>query len=171
VALRWRPILLGGLFRVVGSGDGPMASMSAARAHLNLLDMHRWAEHWGVPLVMPASHPNRTVTAMRAIVASDDTARAAKALFAAYWAEGRDLSDPAVVTDALDAAGFDGSALVSAADRPEIKDALRARTDEAAEAGAFGVPSFVVRGVSGDSDLFWGQDRLMFLQDAMRRAG
>jgi 2-hydroxychromene-2-carboxylate isomerase len=171
VGLRWRPILLGGLFREVrGVGEGPMASMSAARARLNLLDMQRWAEHWDVPLVMPASHPNRTVLAMRTIVASDDVPRAAKALFAAYWAQGRDLSDPAEVSRALDGADFDGNALVAAAERPDIKLRLRERTDEAVAAGAFGVPSFVVRGTDADSDLLWGQDRLQFLEAAMRRA-
>jgi 2-hydroxychromene-2-carboxylate isomerase len=164
--LRWRPVLLGGLFRVIGAGDGPMPSMPASKAKLNLLDMRRWAEHWDVPLNMPATHPNRTVLAMRCILGANDVPRAAKALYEAYWVRGENVSDPAVVERSLNAANFDGAELVQGATDPALKQALRDRTDEAAAAGAFGVPTFVVR--RGDSSrLIWGQDRLAFVAKAI----
>jgi 2-hydroxychromene-2-carboxylate isomerase len=167
-ALEWKPILLGGLFRSIGAGDGPMPGMPAEKARMNLCDMHRWAEHWGVPLEMPAGHPSRTVLAMRALLASGDSARAAKALFAAYWQEGRDLSDERAVARALDEAGLDGTALVArASSDAAIKDELRRRTDEAAAAGAFGVPTFVVARPGRAPELFWGQDRLLFVEKAL----
>jgi 2-hydroxychromene-2-carboxylate isomerase len=164
--LSWKPILLGGLFRSIGAGDGPMPNMPEAKRAMNWLDMHRWAEHWNVPLVMPADHPRRTVLAMRTILAANDTARAAKALFRAYWCEGSDVSEEAVVARALDAAGFDGAALVERA--PALKDELRHRTDEAAAAGAFGVPTFLVHREGHDPELIWGQDRLMFVEKLLR---
>src|SRR5262249_24435863 len=91
--LAWRPMLLGGVFHALGAKDGP--HLSPAKARLNFLDMHRWADWWGVPLVMPPGHPNRTVLALRAtLAAGGDVPRASHALFRAYWAEGRDLSQP-----------------------------------------------------------------------------
>jgi 2-hydroxychromene-2-carboxylate isomerase len=159
----WKPMLLGGVFRAIGTPDVPATAMSSAKARLNALDMHRWADHFGVPLVMPPTHPNRTVLALRAALASGpNLERASRALFRAYWAEGEDLSRPEVVRAALDSAGLDGAALVARADDQAIKDDLRARTDEAIAKGVFGEPAFVV----GD-ELFWGQDRLAFVERAV----
>ena len=174
--LRWRPMLLGGVFRAVGSPDEP--GMIPARARLNHLDMDRWADHFGVPLVMPPGHPNRTVLALRATLAAeamdlDDIIiipRASHALFRAYWVLGRDLSQPDVVRRTLDEAGLDGAALLARAEAQPIKDALRARTDEAVARGVFGAPSFVV--TAGEkSELYWGQDRLLFLEQALGGQG
>jgi len=165
--LQWQPILLGGLFKTIGAGDGPMATITPAKAKLNKLDMHRWAEHWQVPLTMPDTHPNRTVLAMRTIIASDDPPRAAKALFQRYWRDGLDVNDSAVVRDTLDAAGFAGGALVAAASEPAVKQQLRTNTDAAAAAGCFGVPTFIVHR-NQTTQLVWGQDRLHFVEAAVR---
>jgi 2-hydroxychromene-2-carboxylate isomerase len=170
--LALRPMLLGGVFRAIGSGsdvggtptppEGPV--LSPAKARLNALDMHRWADFWGVPLVMPASHPNRTVLALRAtIAAGQEGPRATRALFDAYWAQGRDLSRPEVVREALDGAGLAGASLVARAEEQAIKDDLRARTDEAVARGVFGAPTLFVT-VDGKTETFWGQDRLQFVE-------
>ena len=143
--------------------------MPAAKAALNLKDMHRWAEHWDVPFKMPDDHPRRTVLAMRTVIASGDVPRAAKALFRAYWGEGRDVSDERVVRAALDDAGFDGAALVAAASDMASKQKRRDTTDAAAALGAFGVPAFVVH-ATGGSELIWGQDRLDFVKALIERA-
>jgi 2-hydroxychromene-2-carboxylate isomerase len=165
--LVWRPFLLGGVFRAIGAPDDPNTAMPAEKARMNHLDMDRWADHLGVPLKRPEGHPFRTVLALRAAIASGDIPRASKELFRAYWAEGLDVGRPEVVRAALDAAGFDGSALVKRADDPSIKEDLRARTDAAASAGVFGAPAFVVTAPGVNGDLFWGQDRLMFLEKAL----
>ena len=165
--LVWKPFLLGGVFRAIGTPDVPAASMPPAKARLNALDMHRWADHFGVPLVMPASHPNRTVLALRAALSSPDLARASKALFAAYWVHGLDVSRPDVVTAALDGAGLDGAALVARAGSAEIKDELTRRTSDATAAGVFGAPTFLVTTDQGAPQLFWGQDRLAFVEKAL----
>lgn len=166
--LVWKPFLLGGVFRALETPSVPALSMPAPKARHNFLDMARWADHFGVPLRMPAGHPNRTVLALRAtLLAGAGIVRASKALFSAYWVEGRDLSDPAVVRRALDGAGLDGAALVAGAEAPEAKDALRLATDEAITAGVFGAPAFVVHAPGVDGDLFWGQDRLHFVERAL----
>lgn len=166
--LTYCPFLLGGVFRALGTPDVPAAAMSAAKARLNALDMHRWADLFGVPLRMPEGHPRSTVLALRAALAAPDLPRASKALFNAYWAQGRDLSLSDVVRDALDGAGLDGAALVAHAEAPEIKQELRARTDAAVEAGVFGAPTFLVTGPAGGPHLIWGQDRLHFVEQVLR---
>ncbi|MCC6558817.1 MAG: 2-hydroxychromene-2-carboxylate isomerase [Polyangiaceae bacterium] len=165
--LVWKPFLLGGVFRAIGTPDVPARGMPAARARLGALDIMRWADHWGVPLRFPDTHPNRTVLALRAAIASGDLPRASKALFAAYWARALDVSRPEVVRDALDAAGLDGAGLIPRAEDPAVKDDLRRRTDEAIAAGLCGAPTFVVTAPHLDGALFWGQDRLDFVEKAL----
>jgi len=167
-SLEWKPILLGGLFRAVRGDDGPMATLPPSRARMNLLDLHRWAEHLGAPFAMPSSHPQRTVLAMRAIVASGDIPRAARALYRAYWVEGLDVPERAVVEQVLDRAGFDGAAVVARAEESSVKDELFARTNEAVEAGAFGVPTFVVHRPGRAPEFEFGQDRIEHVAELLR---
>ena len=159
--VRWVPILLGGLFRHVNGPQVPAAHMSAPRARLNLLDMQRWAARWGAPLTMPSAHPRRTVEAMRLLTAVEGATRVAltHALFAAYWVDGEDVADPAVLARLAAEHQVDASL----ADAPAARQALFDRTAEAAAAGAFGVPAFVV-----DGQLFWGQDRMHLVEQALR---
>ncbi len=166
--LVWRPMLLGGVFKAVGTVQVPFASMIPTKARHNAFDMLRWAEHFDVPLTTPPTHPNRTVLALRATLAADaEIPRASKAIFAAYWARGRDVAEPAVVREALDGAGLDGAGLVARAEDPAIRADLRARTDEAIAHGIFGAPAFVVTAPGVAGDLFWGQDRLDFVEKAL----
>lgn len=167
--LVWRPFLLGGVFKALyADGRAPMEHMSLAKTRHNLLDMHRWADLWKVPFVLPMGHPFRTVTAMRAVVASSDVPKASHALFRAYWARGEDVSKSDVITRALDAAALDGTTLVARASDDDVKTALRVATDEAIAAGVFGAPAFIVERDGWTSDLFWGQDRLELVEDALR---
>ena len=159
-ALVWRPMLLGGVFNAIGRKDVPTPP---AKLKAGLEDMQRWARRWGVPLQVPAGHPRRTVDAMRLCVAAGErVADVARALYRAYWVEGRDVTDRAVLAEIARAHGIDPGRIEAA----EVKDELRRITDEAVAAGVFGAPSFVVTNPHG-SFLFWGQDRLHFVEKAL----
>lgn len=168
--LRWKPMLLGGVFRSSGAGDGPMHTMPPSKARHNALDMHRWADHYGVPLKMPAGHPMRTVRALRALLTLDEARwpAAIHALYRAYWVDGRRIYEPEVIGEVLRGAGFGAAEIetaLAANDDQAIKDQLRARTDEAVARGVFGAPTMYVG--DGDELMFWGQDRLGFTEDAL----
>ncbi|MCA9543024.1 MAG: 2-hydroxychromene-2-carboxylate isomerase, partial [Myxococcales bacterium] len=159
--LRWRPTLLGGLFRHVEAPQNPGALMNPNKARLNLLDMQRQAERLGVELTMPAAHPRRSVEAMRLLTACPDAARPAlsHALYRAYWVQGRDISDRAVLGEIAAEHGLG----VAAIDDPAVKQALFDTTAQAAGHGAFGVPALVIDG----QRLYWGADRLHFVEAAL----
>ena len=163
VEIDWRPMLLGGVFRGIGAGDGPMATLSAQKATHNLHDMRRWADHFGIPFQMPAAHPMRTVRALRTLLALPrrEWPAAIHGIYAAYWERGEDITRDDVIAGALGAAGVTAADISSAqarADDAEIKDDLRARTDEAIALGIFGAPAWIVRRPTGPV-LCWGQDR------------
>ncbi len=157
VPIDWRPMLLGGVFRGSGAGDGPMATLSPQKAKHNALDMHRWAAHFGEPFALPAAHPMRTVRALRTLLALPHSRwpAAIEAIFAAYWQRGEDITQDAVLANAL-ADIPEGLGALARAD--EMKDELRRRTDEAIGKGIFGAPAWI----HGDT-LIWGQDRLAWV--------
>jgi len=155
--LTWRPILLGGLFRALGAPNAPLLEMTAPKRRYVERDLARWARWWGVPLRFPAAFPLRTPLAQRLAVADP---RAAAPLYEAAWARGLDVGDEVVARAALAGAGLDAPALLAAAARDDIKEQLRAHTEEAQARGAFGAPSFEVRCPGAPPALYWGQDRL-----------
>jgi 2-hydroxychromene-2-carboxylate isomerase len=166
----WRPMLLGGVFRGIGAGDGPMATLSPQKQAHNYHDMHRWADLFGEPFRMPPAHPMRTVQALRTLLALPRIhwPIAIEALFAAYWQRSEDVTQAAVIAQALRGAGVPDDAIAAAAaraDDADIKDELRKRTDEAIALGIFGAPAWIVRD-HGEALLVWGQDRMAWV-DAM----
>jgi 2-hydroxychromene-2-carboxylate isomerase len=164
----WRPMLLGGVFRGIGAGDGPMATISPQKQAHNVHDMYRWADLFGEPFRLPPAHPMRTVQALRTLLALPRTwwPAAIEAIFAAYWQRGDDVTRPEVIAHALRAAGVPDDTIADAArrsDDPAIKDELRQRTDEAISLGIFGAPAWIMRN-QGTPLLIWGQDRMAWVE-------
>lgn len=164
--LTWCPMLLGGVFRAVGTAQKLFATLSPAKARHNANDLDRWAALFGVSLVMPAGHPFRSVEALRATLATGCDPRVIHGFFRAYWVDGREVSAPDTLRDVLAAAGHDADAVIARLGDDDLRDDLRRRTDEAIARGIFGAPAFVLDGET----LLWGQDRMHFIHRGARSA-
>lgn len=161
--VRWRPFVLGGVFKATGN-RAPLETPAKGR-HM-LVDLERWAGHLGVPFRFPKVFPFSPVLALRCALAAEAQGRLvpfSKAVFHAAWAAEQDVTSPEVLARLADGVGLDGAALVAAA--PGYKEALLQNTSQAVERGAFGAPTFFV----GD-ELFVGNDRLDFVEAALRKA-
>lgn len=162
--LVWKPFLLGALFKEIGTPLVPIAEMPEAKRRYTLLDMDRWAKHWGVPLSFPTRFPLRTVKPLRiTLAAADEGARARiiHRVMRGCWVEDGDPDDDAQLRTWCAEADVP-PALVDATREPAMKDALKRATSEAVSRGVPGVPTFFV----GEA-MFWGQDRLDFVEKAL----
>ena len=160
-----KPVLLGGVFQ--STGNRPPISVPLKGTYL-FTDLSRFAKRYGVPLVMNPFFPINTITLMRVDVglelrADPRLADYRDAMFRAIWVDQQNMNDPATVGTVLVRAGFDPSDLLAVASDPVVKDELRARTQAAVDRGIFGAPTFFV----GD-DMFWGQDRIDFVREALQ---
>ena len=165
--VRYRPFLLGGLFRDIGTPNVPLFAVSENKRRHFLADMARWADFYGVPILFPSRFPMNTVKALRLVIClsedgDNERRRLVLPIFNAFWAEDRDISDDAVLRDLVEKAGFNGDELLRRAKEEPAKIALREATEEAKTRGVCGAPCFLV----GDQ-LFWGQDRLIFAEKAL----
>lgn len=163
----WRPFLLGGVFKTINSAS-PVSIPAKGRWMFG--DMKRWAKRYGVPFEMNPGFPVNTLLLMRGAIALQmkrpkDFARYVEAMFSAMWAKPRNMNEPAEVAAALKAAGFDPKEMLELANQQDVKDQLKANTDEAVARGVFGAPTFFV-----GEDMFWGQDRLQFVDEALGAA-
>ncbi|MFM2245226.1 MAG: hypothetical protein RL071_1300 [Pseudomonadota bacterium] len=154
------PVLLGALFRSIGTPDVPLFAMAEAKRAWTGRDLFEQAAQQGVPLQFSSHFPVRTVLPLRVLLDRPDLA---VAMSAAVWTEDQDLGDPAVLAAWLRARGEDAEALLAAAEAPEVKARLRASNARAEEAGVFGVPTWIV----DDGPPIWGVDRLPLVERAL----
>ena len=149
-------------------GNAPTTVLCANKLKYATRDIGRWVSRYGVPFQLNQHvFKGDTALALRgALVAQKQGVEDAynRALFNAFWSEGLDVNDQAVLAGRLDAAGLDGKAILKTADEPSYREQLEKNTALAAERGVFGSPTFII----GD-DLFFGNDRLAFLEEHLRR--
>ena len=165
----WRPFLVGGVFNTVNqSVYAARSNPSDPKVIHNFTWLHEWARLAGLPLDFPTvHHPVKSVLPMRACCALEDDQsllfRFTKAAFDAYFAEGRNIDDPEVVADIGKSLGIDGEALIQQTTTQEVKDRLRANTEEAIAKGAYGSPTMIVN----DGQLYFGNDQLPLVRQAL----
>lgn len=161
--VRVMPVDFGKVFAV--SGGLPLGKRAPQRQAYRLLEMKRFSDQLGLPLVLsPAFFPVSGDPAARVILAVDaqDGADAALklsgAIFSAVWTEERDIASESVLSDILLACGL-ASERLAESKSTAIQATYDARTQQAIDAGVFGAPSYVI-----DGEIFWGQDRLEFVE-------
>ncbi len=158
-----KPMDLGEILPV--SGGLPLAKRAPQRLAYRLVELQRFSSHLGIALhPQPVHFPVNGSDAARLIIATDAAHGSAAALDmahrvgAAIWAEQRNVADPAVLAALLAEAGLPAS-LQDAGVMDAAAHRYAANTAEARDLGVFGAPTYVIGG-----ELFWGQDRLDFVQ-------
>ena len=162
--LVYQPMLLGGVFKATGNAS-PITVPAKGRYMFD--DLARYARRYNVPLKFNPHFPINTLMLMRAVTGIqlhqperfDDFV---DCLFRALWVEGRHLGDPEVVAAVLAEHGFDPEKVLALANDDAVKAALKDNTEQAVKRGVFGAPSMFV-----GSQLFFGQDRLEFVREAL----
>ena len=166
--VNWHPILLGPIFKAVGTA--PLIALPI-KGEYSRHDFARMARLHKVPFRLPEKFPVGTQVAARAfyLIADRDSGQAhdfAHRVFRAYYAEGRDVADPAVVLELAGASGADSAALAETLKGEAIKERMKAEVENAMKAGVFGSPHFLV-----DGEPFWGVDRIPMLEEWLRSGG
>ncbi|MDH2012633.1 2-hydroxychromene-2-carboxylate isomerase [Pseudomonas juntendi] len=164
--LHYRPMLLGGVFQATGNAS---PAMIPAKGRYMLNDLARFAARYGVPFGLPPGFPVNTLHLMRGVMgtqlrAPERLEGLLAVLFKGLFAQQRNLSDVAVLDATLAEGGFDPHAFHALAADDEIKAALRQATEVAVQRGVFGAPTCFV-----GEDMFFGQDRLDFVEAALQQ--
>ena len=157
------PVDFGSVFAV--SGGLPLPKRAPQRQAYRMMELKRWRDHLGVKTTLePKFFPANEVPAAKCVIALREQGRMADAVklahsvLAALWAEEKDTGDPATLRAIIAGCGLDADAVIMSSQALEIAGKREAYTKYAIDHGVFGAPSFVI-----DGEIFWGQDRLDFV--------
>lgn len=165
-----RPMLLGAVLNETG---GRAATEISAKERYMRRDLGLWAESYGAPLRFPDPFPFRSLKTLRAALwlrERDLMAAFVNEAFPLYWAEGgspkgtKEADEDGPIAEVARRIGEDPDDVLEGATQPAAKEALKSGTAEALERDIFGAPTFFV-----DGEMFWGNDRLPFVEAALAR--
>ena len=168
VELVLTPVLLGGLFKLTNN-QAPMLAFGEVKGKLeyDMLETQRFIEAYGLnKFVFNPHFPINTITLMRGFIAAQDMGvvdQYVEANLSAMWEQGLNMGDPQVAAGVWQSAGLDAPGLAEAIQTQPVKDALRQNTQQAADRGAFGVPTFFV----GD-EMFFGKERIIQIEQMLQ---
>ena len=170
VELRWRPVLVGGIFNAVNPSvyEFRERGAPAKQAYLKK-DLADWARSAGLRIRFPPSvFPVNSVKAMRGCILLEPEGKLvpfAEEVFRAYWSDDRDISQDDVLASLCERVGVEPQWFLAGIARPEIKAQLKSNTDEVIARGGFGSPTIFV----GGDDMYFGNDRLPLVREAVKR--
>lgn len=157
------PVDFGSVFAV--SGGLPLPKRAPQRQAYRMMELKRWRDHLGVKTTLePKFFPANEVPAAKCVIALREQGRMAHAItlahavLAALWAEEKNTGDQATLAAIIAGCGLDAAAVLKASEAADIAEKREAYTQHAIGQGVFGAPSFVI-----DGEIFWGQDRLDFV--------
>jgi 2-hydroxychromene-2-carboxylate isomerase len=156
------PVDFGSVFAV--SGGLPLPKRAPQRQAYRMMELKRWRDHLGVKITLePKFFPANEVPAAECVIALREQGRMADAIKLAHavltglWVEEKNTGDPATLKSIIASCGLDADAVMKAGE--DMTDKREAYTKHAISQGVFGAPSFVI-----DGEIFWGQDRLDFVE-------
>ena len=167
IQIVYKPILLGGVFKATGNRSPIEIPVKGV---YSILDMQRWAEYYQIPMQMNPHFPMNTLTLMRILtgvqlLSLEKFEQVLKLLFDAMFGTPQNLNEPTVLAEVLKPSGFSVEDIMSMVQSDVVKQKLITETEQAIQRGIFGAPTFFV----GD-EMYWGQDRLHFVEQALNKA-
>ena len=167
IQIVYKPILLGGVFKATGNRSPIEIPVKGV---YSILDMQRWAEYYQIPMQMNPHFPMNTLTLMRILTGVqllhlEKFEQVLKLLFDAMFGTPQNLNEPTVLAEVLKQSGFSVEDIMSMVQSDVVKQKLITETEQAIQRGIFGAPTFFV----GD-EMYWGQDRLHFVEQALNKA-
>lgn len=152
------------------SGGLPLAKRAPQRQAYRIVELKRWRAFLDVPLnLQPSFFPMNEALAARLVIAAreagQDAVGLAHAMMRAVWAEDRNIADPEILEQIITETGLDPAKLFAAAESDAVQAEYARGTQQAIDANVFGAPSYVI-----DGEIFWGQDRLDFVDRALAKA-
>ena len=167
IQIVYKPILLGGVFKATGNRSPIEIPVKGV---YSILDMQRWAEYYQIPMQMNPHFPMNTLTLMRILTGVqllhlEKFEQVLKLLFDAMFGTPQNLNEPTVLAEVLEPSGFSVEDIMSMVQSDVVKQKLITETEQAILRGIFGAPTFFV----GD-EMYWGQDRLHFVEQALNKA-
>jgi 2-hydroxychromene-2-carboxylate isomerase len=165
VEVNYKPVFLGRVF--AQTGGLPLPQRHPARQRYRLVELQRWRAKRGLQFnLQPKFSPfdsNLVDRFVIAIVAAGQSPDAfMRRAFAGVWEEERNLADPLVIAELAEAVGLDSTTLLESAQGTMTEAVYALNLENAVAADVFGSPGYVLRG-----EVFWGQDRLELLDDAL----
>jgi carboxymethylenebutenolidase len=162
--LRIYPVDYGAIF--AATGGLPLGQRAPARQAYRMMELSRWRDALGIPIhLRPRHFPANETLAAHAVIAARETLGDGPAIALAHrvlkalWEEERDTADTATLAALITEVGLDGQSLLAATEDPRWAAMRAADTERAIARGVFGAPSYVI-----GAEIFWGQDRLDFLE-------
>jgi 2-hydroxychromene-2-carboxylate isomerase len=158
VVVKWRPFLLGPIFKELGWDTSPF-NLQPAKGRYMWRDLERICAAQDLPFRRPDPFPQWSLLPARVALVGLETDWGedfVRAVYTAEFGEGRPIDDQAVIADVLTVLKVDPQPVMAHAQSEQIKSRLREQIEEARTLGIFGAPSFV----TPDGELFWGNDRL-----------
>ncbi|MCP4210242.1 MAG: 2-hydroxychromene-2-carboxylate isomerase [Halieaceae bacterium] len=169
VAIRWRPILVGGVFNAVNKEvyadrEKMFNAENSRRLNYYLKDLQDWARLCNLTVAMPSGHPINAVKAMRGAFYAQEQDRLvaySRDVFETYWnSDTPDIANDGVLRAICDRVGLNSESFFRAINDQEYKDRLRTNTDELIQRGGYGSPTLFING----DDMYFGNDRLPLVE-------
>ncbi len=168
-SLRIWPVDFGTIFPA--SGGLPLPKRSPQRRAYRMMELTRWRDFLGIPINLEPKHfpadetlPASCVIALRETAGDSIAIRVAHRVLKAVWQDELNPGDPEVLGRLIRTCDLDPQKVLALAADPQWAERRKADTQAALERGVFGAPSYVI----GD-EIFWGQDRLDFVERRLAR--
>lgn len=168
------PVFLGGMHKLTGNAPPMIRNKDVkGKVEYDMLEIRRFIEtHQLTRYKMHPQFPFNSITLQRMLYAADQDGRGVQfveGMLPAIWEENVDLGDPEALGAAVTKAGFDPKDLFARSQTDEVKQGLAANTDHAVERGAFGIPTMFVGPKDGDTEMFFGKERLAQIEDELAK--